>query len=1026
MGHDCDSLKSYGRGSRMRADRRIVETPPDRTHIAKTPRLPPQNGSFSAGLAAPPSRCLPRAFLHWLVYFRQHPQCKLTITLRCMPFVMTRRCESLPATPPNINGLNSAPAAPSPNDSSLAPEVAALREKLDLNFQSQLPLIDTFYDFYDAFTAQYGHFPVGRVKQYVSDDLAAFLQLRAEAVLKERDAKLTKTLHSLTSQPDGRNKKDPRCCWNIDFLDLLGLYHLGSGGLTRNFVAGLSSAEKTGWVMDDYLPALAQAAEERRSRSEAARKQHWEHRLPPVPRYKPDDHVRTVAILQEQGKNTLLQRDGEDAQRTHSDEIDEVMTQSEQPQEQEQEHGGIANVKLSTNWEDENSGMAELDQSVIHEDEHADMVQLDPQSTKDREHGSMPNAEDPAAQEEEDGSKRAELEPQGTQEETGLERRQGDAEEPDPYTNADTYDSDGEVDVDVDGESGGNATVEASMESIEQPRGSVSLRGRGKRRFPDFSSSPRWPSGMEDQVDNSGRPYTPPSSKRQRRGSSTTPTPELRLYKSPKLDHDSSLLSHPEDESSNIHFTQPNDGASPLFQMEAPVDATSSSHGPDPASRHFTQIQNLQKQRATSLPPKQSQDSQKKQPAISRPPAESQDLQKQPATTHTPAQTQDLQNQPVSSASGPQPASTKTASIPSADQALRRVDSGEWINSTAVDQLLQGLVPSKFHVADSDAASKPRDRPYRPLRNSPSDQVPDVILPMCDSKHWVMATINPKIRSCTVADSLRGNYSHKEFEPRIRNFCQQLPTQAGDSSWTITWATDAPVQSDATNCGIFAVADTVFRAAGVSHRADLDASVLRLLFGVALRVLQRSGTPETPADDDPVDLPRNLTRPSCPPLPQPPDGMAPFNALIYVRVESERLENEHRTALRSFGDAVRRAEETCDALELALRRNIDDAQPVQELESLSAMCDKLGKKLGQVLQMLVSAPSSADLQALQCATAQAMRSMDADLKKSKTKMAVWQQTLAATTRLLKKLKETKEKAARDMNIAQQHGGGWHQ
>ncbi|EME77045.1 uncharacterized protein MYCFIDRAFT_180378 [Pseudocercospora fijiensis CIRAD86] len=946
-----------------------------------------------------------------------------------------------------------------PHTGSLAPRLASLCEKLHVQWQSQTPLLDTFYDLYDAFAAEDGQIPFGRVRQHISPDLAAFLQMTAENELRERDAKLLSIVHSLTSQPDKRNKKDPRCCWNMDFLDLLGLFHVGVNGLSRTLVSGLSSAEKAGWAMQDYLPALARAANERQTTSVSARKQRYEHNRPPPASYKTGDHERAVSLLLEAGKVTSLHIDGGAQQGATSkctDAEDQMMESSQAAVEQEAagghdgpkgphgdqdlpggQDGKAAQVPpprertregirdLSTILEDENehSGVTTV---PIEKEDHASLAVDEAEAesivpaTNAQEGGSIPGDLDAEYEfgyvndnDSDSGGSMQEGSRSGDDSRESIEQPRGDV-------NDEFIHGDGDSSIQHDDIAEDGTISEDPSESVEQVRDRNPLATtRCKRRFHSFAGSPE-PCKRTRRDFPQPQPATSDSWRTSVDGTAHTSPSNFIAEPRPLLD---------------IDFTQP-DAESSHFQLEPPLQLSSPSPSPDPSKTTRTPsllprsgdvVPSAQESLLPPTPASYDQPAMTLQSRTSHSPAaadahstekrskteETEEKQNKLGTEHRPAVDWNFDTKTPSAlpVSRPPLRASNRDAAPTADQALARVESGQWLNSTAVDKLLSALIPSRFHVADSSAATVTRDRPYRPLRDYPPDQMPNIILPLCDNHHWVIATIYSNTWTCIVSDSLRQTHRHKGFEARIRQFSQQLPADSQGRELTITWASDAPVQNDDVNCGILAIADVVFRAAEVSHQRQLDSSLLRLLFGVALRASGPDTRNVSNQDDWDLNLPSHLTRPTCPPAPKPTEGLGALETLMHIRAESTRLAEQYRDALRTLMQCIGQAKATCDALELALHRNIAEADAIDIAESTFAQCQDLDKELNSRLsshRLRLPPGSLASLQALRNANITAMEALRADTEKHRIQVVVWRRTLAATSSAGKKLIDTKE------------------
>lgn len=185
-------------------------------------------------------------------------------------------------------------------------------------------------------------FPLGRIEYFLSPEIQAVLCGLAKQKLKADYS----ALHSLCLPPDEKKRKKIRNgSWPLSLVDAIGFFRLGRGGLTRDFLDALLTADKAHCDLEEYLTALIQRADERRTKHDKKATRRAKYERSEAQRFMPADAKGALAAVtgqtqQEPNSEEESEPEKKQQENEQSPKRQDVLTTPSHVQEAGEQHKG--------------------------------------------------------------------------------------------------------------------------------------------------------------------------------------------------------------------------------------------------------------------------------------------------------------------------------------------------------------------------------------------------------------------------------------------------------------------------------------------------------------------------------------------------------------------------------------------------------------------------------------------------------------------------------------------------------------
>ncbi|KAF2160020.1 hypothetical protein M409DRAFT_60283 [Zasmidium cellare ATCC 36951] len=211
-------------------------------------------------------------------------------------------------------------------------------------------VLPRYYELYQHFVDRHGLLPLGRIEHYLPKSLQLSIWALAEHQLSSGTANMVR---ALCRDPAAKSEMKRRNgAWALGLADVVGLFHTGRGGLTRDLAEALLAADKARCDLDQFVAALVDCAEQRRK----AHDQHSKRRAE-------KDRTPALRFVAADARNALKALPAHD--------IHDEQQGEEQPEVHGNGHGALSGRRDEDAQDGERHvGQEEEEPQIAHKDEH--------------------------------------------------------------------------------------------------------------------------------------------------------------------------------------------------------------------------------------------------------------------------------------------------------------------------------------------------------------------------------------------------------------------------------------------------------------------------------------------------------------------------------------------------------------------------------------------------------------------------------------------------------------------------------
>ena len=201
------------------------------------------------------------------------------------------------------------------------------------------------------------------------------------------------------------------------------------------------------------------------------------------------------------------------------------------------------------------------------------------------------------------------------------------------------------------------------------------------------------------------------------------------------------------------------------------------------------------------------------------------DTEQNPSITEPPIASYSARSPPIASSAD---IASPTAPRSDIEGAVRTLQPGQWLSTTAVDLVLRALLPPTVRIVDGTylrIGDGSRSSPKTPLRLRSEEAF--LVVPLNHQSHWSLAVLDVQARVIDYFDSMRKN------DVPVRQIMHRLTMGFPSDKPFQEWAfhpQECPLQQNTNDCGVHLLINALRRLAGSKKMASYACDVWRSVF----------------------------------------------------------------------------------------------------------------------------------------------------------------------------------------------------